>query len=65
MTDLQDTTMGSFVIKTEMRCKGIFCVLAVGNLLIWLPILSMKHRHAGLWLVRACVISKGSEIARF
>lgn len=25
MTDLQDTTMGRFLIKTEMYCKGIMC----------------------------------------
>lgn len=33
MTDLQDTTMGSFVIKTEERCEGIFYAPAVCNLL--------------------------------
>lgn len=31
MTDRQDTTMGSFVMKTEMPYKGIFCALTIHN----------------------------------
>lgn len=46
MTDLQDTTVGSFVIKTEKHCEGIFYAPAVCNL----PVASdIEHERQTCW----------------